>query len=395
MGKVALLLVLASMFSWTMMSADQRESFFQLSDNEALYAEKVLARENALSGFNIVVSNTEQDFTGYRELLDEVNYRNGSFDITATSTSGDTVRVKAQGTVGRADYTINADLIWRSKLAALNIDGPVNFSKGIGSSYLINGVNTRVDDREGESTGVLPHAFGIYSTIDQGHEAMQEGLNEALVVGGNDGAGGSFANGDSYGDSVPDFDSLSDKILKDVCNPMSPHNRCVFLNGDQTFAGNDTFGSRNNPVIVVVDGNTTFRGNIKGYGVLYIKGDFKTEVGQPTWEGLIYASTQGGSHELRGQPHIYGAVILRSENPGDPELHKSNYQPMDFTVRGEPVFNYSSEALMEIAEDFEIFLPSFDPGPDEVQVINIRQASSDAQKAASTYAEPGQDPTIF
>lgn len=379
MGNSAILLVLAAILSWTITSSSRHQIFLEQEDEQAYYEEKVLAREKALSGFNIVVSNTEYDFTGYRTELTSSDYRDGTFDITATSVSGDTVSVTATGRVGRAGYTIVADLIWRSKLAALNIDGPVNFSRGIGSSYLINGVNTRVNDPDGLSTGVLPHAYGIYSTINQAHQEMQAGLDEELVVGGNNGGPGSFANGATYGDSHPDFDDLSDKILKEVCNPASPHRRCIFLNGDQTFAGNDVFGSRHNPVVVIVDGNATFRGNVKGYGVLYVKGNFRTEVGQPRWEGLIFASTQGGSHELRGQPHIYGAVILRTENPGDPDLHKANYKPMDFTVRGEPVFHYSSEALMNIADKFGIFLSTFDPGPDEVQLINIRQASNVAQ----------------
>ncbi|MCH8247455.1 MAG: hypothetical protein IH951_13765 [Bacteroidetes bacterium] len=55
---------------------------------------------------------------------------------------------------------------------------------------------------------------------------------------------GSFANGAAYGDSLPDIDDLSDKILKEICNPAYPNKRCMFLDGDQTFSGNDTFGSR-------------------------------------------------------------------------------------------------------------------------------------------------------
>ena len=393
MGKSAILLALASILSWTMTSSSRHQTFLEQEDEQAYYEEHVLAREKALSGFNVVVSNTSFDFTGYRTELTSSDYRDGTFDITAMSSTGDTVNVTATGRVGRADYTFVADLIWRSKLAALNIDGPVNFSKGIGSSYLINGVNTRVDDPDGHSSGVLPHAYGIYSNINQAHQEMKAGLQDELVVGGNNGGPGSFANGASYGDSHPDFDDLSDKILNNVCNPDSPHSRCIFLNGDQTFAGNDVFGSRHNPVVVVVDGNVSFRGKIKGYGVLYIKGNFKTEVGQPRWEGLIYASTQGGSHELRGQPEIYGAVILRTENPGNPDFDKSKYEPMDFTVRGEPVFHYSSEALMNIADKFDIFLPSFDPGPDEVQVINIRQASSEAVASVAPSTSP--DSNIF
>ena len=115
----------------------QNLTFLDGEDEQAYYGEMVLAREKALSGFNIVVSNTEQDFTGYRSLLTSSDYRDGTFDITATSVSGDTVSVTAVGTVGRANYSILADVIWRSKLAALNIDGPVNFSNGSSNLNLL------------------------------------------------------------------------------------------------------------------------------------------------------------------------------------------------------------------------------------------------------------------
>ena len=76
-------------------------------------------------------------------------------------------------------------------------------------------------------------------------------------------------------------------------------------------------------------------------------------------------------------------------------MEKDDYPPMDFTVRGMPNFNYSSEALMNIADKFDIFMPSFDPGPDEVSVINLRQASDVALQAASYSSEPTQDPNVF
>lgn len=376
MGKSALLLAIVSIYSWTMTSSNQNRVRLEIEDEQAFYEEKVLAREQALSGFNLVVSNTENDFKTYRLDLESTEYGDGEFSISAITGPDNIVQVTATGKVGRAEYVIVGDMksVSGAKLAALNIDGLVSNARGIGASYLINGINTNPDDSQPGG----PNAFGVYSTSYEAHEEMQDGLRAELVMGGEYGDPGSFAYEEQAfldnPDDAPDFDALSSSILglclpsaSSEVEPFVPHSACdVLPTGDYVFAGNDVFGSPDYPTIMIVDGNATFRGNIQGYGILYVKGDFKTEVGQPRWEGLIFASTQGGEHELRGQPHLYGAVVLRSENT----------DPMSFKVRGEPTFHYSQMALDEyVAEPFDVLMDFVSAGTGGIELLNIRQTA--------------------
>ena len=375
MGKSALLLVIVSLYSWTLTNSNQKNIFLEREDEQAFYEEKVLAREQALSGFDMVVSNTVSDFDNFRIDLLKKPYRDGNFSMSALSSTNNVVTVLATGTVGRAEYSIIGDMIERggTKMAALNIDGPISSARGVGGSYLFTGVNTNPDDLEGMATGQGPNASGVHTVLESARIEMEDGLRPELVTGGKIGAGGSFTYGEN---EFVDFDRLSDTILSlcDVPNPV-----CIMMDGNQIFAGNDVFGTREEPVIVIVDGNATFRGNIRGYGVLYIKGNFNTEVGQPRWEGLIYASTSGGQHELRGQPKIYGAIVLRStDTDGNPVAtveEKEDLEPISFTVRGEPQFFFSSLALSRLSFLSAELTTMLKSEPIRVELTNVRQAA--------------------
>jgi len=378
MGKAALILVIASVYSWTMTLSNRAATFMDREDKQAFYEEKVLAREQALIGFNEVVANTVGDFDNYRLDLFDKTYRDGGFSISALSNTKDTVNVFATGTVGRAEYTFFGNIVERggTKLAALNIDGPVSSATGIGGSYGFTGVNTHPDDPPGVATGKGPNASGVHSILKSADTELQDGFRDELVTGGKTGEPGSFTSGEN---EYVNFDKLSDTILG-LCKPPSVHPSCITLHGDQVIAGNDVFGSREHPVIMIVDGDATFRGEIKGYGVLYIKGDFKTEVGKPRWEGLIYAPTAGGNRELRGQPEIYGAIVLRSTDehgvPATTPEEKEELAPINITVRGEPNVHFSASALTNLSFLSKELPQMLKSEPITGALINVQQAAS-------------------
>ncbi|GMQ80624.1 MAG: hypothetical protein BMS9Abin05_0052 [Rhodothermia bacterium] len=361
MGKTALLLVLVSIYGWTLNSSTQSRNYLEREDEQAFYQEKVLARERAMSGFNVVVTDTENDFDNFRLDLLSNQYRDGTFSISAIGGSGDTVTVLATGSVGRADYTIVADMVREasSPLSALNISGPVSTSLGNGNSFEITGYDTNPGDAVG--SGNAPDTYGINAMDTGAMIAMQGGLDADQVTG--KGGGNSFSDGFS----VKLVQLENDIATHPLC--VTDPARCPVFNGNQRFTGNDTFGSPEAPVIVTVNGDVEFKGNVTGYGILRVKGQFATVTGTPRWEGLVYASTNGGLHELRGNPKIYGALILESiTDQGGPGAE------MSFKIRGNAALYYSSMALDRIPVLNSIQVS----GPAEVQLLNIRQASAEA-----------------
>lgn len=356
MGKSAIILVLVLMYGWTLNYSTQNKTFLEREDEQAFYQEKVLAREQALSGFNMIVSDTENDFDNYRLNLLSKPYRDGSFSISAIGLSGDTVTVLATGTVGRAEYTIVGDLVQESTapLSALNIVGNVSTSLGNGNSFLITGYDTNPGGEVGSGDG--PDTYGINATNDDAMAAMQDGLDDDQVTG--KGGENSFSNGFEL-----NLDDLDYDIAHHPLCVLEP-DRCMTFNGDQQFTGNDTFGSSEEPVIVTVNGDVEFKGNVTGYGILRVNGQFATVTGTPRWEGLVFASTEGGLHELRGNPQIYGALILESTTDAE----------MSFVIRGNAALYYSSMALDRLSVMNALLVD----GPSEITLLNIQQASVDA-----------------
>ncbi len=355
MGKSAILLVLVSIYGWTLNYSTQSRAFLEREDEQAFYQEKVLAREQALSGFNMIVSDTENDFDNYRLNLLSKPYRDGSFSISAIGLSGDTVTVLATGTVGRAEYTIVGDLVQESTapLSALNIVGNVSTSLGNGNSFLITGYDTNPGGEVGSGDG--SDTYGINAMDNDAMTAMQDGLDDDQVTG--KGGENSFTTG--FGLDLADLDY-------DIANhPLCVvPGRCITFNGDQQFTGNDTFGSSEEPVIVTVNGDVEFKGNVTGYGILRVNGQFATVTGTPRWEGLVFASTEGGLHELRGNPQIYGALILESTTDAE----------MSFVIRGNAALYYSSIVL----ERLPVMSALQVDGPSEITLLNIQQASVEA-----------------
>ncbi|MCZ6704443.1 MAG: hypothetical protein O6942_00950 [Bacteroidetes bacterium] len=361
MGKSAILLVLVLIYGWSLNTSSQSRAYLEGEDEQAFYQEKVLARESAISGFNVIVTDTENDFDNFRLALQSRSYRDGNFSISAIGLSSDTVTVLATGSVGRASYTIVGDLVQdgSSPLSALNINGPVSTSLGNGNAFLITGYDTNPGGEVG--SGGAYATYGINTTEYGAMEAMQSGLDYDQVTG--KGGDNSFYNEFNLNLSHLSWDIETHELC--IAYPE----RCIVYSGNQTFTGNDTFGSPAEPVIVIVYGDCEFKGNVTGYGILRVKGQFSTVTGTPRWEGLVYASADGGLHELRGNPTIYGALILESitdqETPGS---------EMSFKIRGNAGLYYSSMALDRIP-----VLNSIQTnGPTEIQLLNIRQASVEA-----------------
>ena len=111
------------------------------------------------------------------------------------------------------------------------------------------------------------------------------------------------------------------------------------------------------------------RGAVQGHGILYVTGDFKTEVGQPHWQGMVYASGTGANHELRGEPRIDGAIIFRAtDETGDPGSPEDPPLPMTVTIRGNVSLNYSSYTLANMTS----LIPGLDAGTPLITLENVR-----------------------
>jgi len=297
MGRGILLIVLASTLSLSKMTASETETEIETQLVRTEYQEKILARELAHSAFNLVVANSTRDFTSFRESLSDRAYGDGMFAYSATGDSQGPIVIEAFGMVGGTVHRIDGVLekSGDALFDAITIDGPFSSVTGIGNSFMISGLNVPVGDEE--EVGVSADGHSIRTVLDEARLQLLDEIDGDQLVG---------IQGD--GDVVSgapnlDLDALQDSVLS--------HPDLVTLDGNQRFNGNTEFGTRENPVLMSINGDVRINGSVSGFGVLFVNGSLQA-MGTLQWEGLVIVSSVEGGVELRGTVDLYGALVMRS-----------------------------------------------------------------------------------
>ena len=104
----------------------------------------------------------------------------------------------------------------------------------------------------------------------------------------------------------------------------------------------EAWGTRDNPIVHVIDGDFAFLGNLDGFGVLIIDGANVTIGGNFHFEGiiLVVANDAPASITMGGTSRIFGSLVVVGP------LADINY-----TGGGTPEIMYSSEALMQMSQN--------------------------------------------
>jgi len=298
MGRGLLLIVLASSITLSNMNASEKETELETRVVLTDYQEKVLSRELAHSALNVVVSKTSRDFRNYRDQVSDRAYGDGMYAFTAEGVPAGPVTVVSYGQVGDVIHQITAVLEKDGAvvLDAITLDGPFESVTGNGTSFSISGIDGPLSG-EDESGFLGADGHAIRTTLPEARDMFLSNIDPTQLEG-VDGEGDVVS-----GDSNTDLDALQDSILA--------HPLLNTMQGDQRFNGNDSFGTREVPVIVSVNGDVKITGSVEGFGILLINGSLVTP-GSLTWEGIIMVVSDGGSTDLRGNVDIRGALIMRS-----------------------------------------------------------------------------------
>lgn len=298
MGRGILLIVLASTITLSKMNASEKETEIETHVVLTDYQEKVLARELAHSALNVAVSKATRDFASYRAEVSDRAYGDGMYAWTASGDPSGPVTLEGFGQVGGVIHRIVAVLEKSGDplLDAITLDGPFSSVTSSGTSFTISGIDAPLDDEDEEShIGSDGHA--IRTTLSSAQD-MFLGAIAADQLQGVEGSGDVVT-----GEPNIDLDALQDSVLA--------HPSLTTLQGDQKFKGNDSFGSRDNPVVMSVNGDVKVVGSVEGFGILLINGSLTTP-GTLNWEGIIMVVSDGGSTDMRGNVEVRGALIMRS-----------------------------------------------------------------------------------
>ena len=299
MGRGLLLIVLASSITMSQMNASEKETEIETQIVLTDYQEKVLSRELAHSALNLVVANVSRDFRSYRAQVADRAYGDGMYAFTSEGEAAGPVTVVSYGQVGDVIHQISAVLEKDGTpvLDAITLDGPFESVTGSGTSFSISGIDGPLAG-EDESNFFGADGHAIRTTLPEARDMFLSNI-AAEQLQGIEGDGDVVA-----GPSYTDLDALQDSILT--------HPSLSTLQGDQRFKGNDSFGSRESPVLMSINGDVTISGSVEGYGILLINGSLITP-GTLVWEGIVMVVSDGGSTDLRGNVDVRGALIMRSQ----------------------------------------------------------------------------------
>lgn len=298
MGKGMLFLVMASSYIVAQLNFSEAESITASEAVRAEYVENILARELAHSAFNLVVSRISQDFSNYRADDSELAYGDGMYAFSASGDAQGPVQITAYGEVGTAVHLIQTTLERTGKpiLDSFTIDGPMSTVTAHGSSFMISGMDQPANEEDlAGGNGADGHA--IRTILGSTKKAFTDAIDGAQLIG----LAGEM-------DIVNGETEVDLSILE---NAIRDHEDLQVLEGTQRFTGKNTFGSVEEPVLLMVNGDLTNRGDVTGYGVLVVNGSL-SNAGSIRWEGLVLLSSAGGDHEFKGSTDIYGALVMRS-----------------------------------------------------------------------------------
>ena len=279
------------------------------------------------------------------------------------------VIVTSTGTVGTTTRTITVVV---SKTAALAINGALAFPGSQadvsvrGSSFVIDGRDSKIADQPGAPTGAAPAVYGV--AVNAGLPALAAGLEAALGAGaqhdvrGRDrtdpsatarGANTIRADGALTAQAVTDFVDAA-KSAADVTINASPGHGSSLSNIGSTCAidveSSTCWGTRARPKIVYVRGAlpdvgtryTSLRltGESSGTGILIVENGVVEIGGSFRWNGPIVVTGRNVGIRFRGDGSqlVYGATIVNEVNPGA-------VANLDGDGVGKPYILYSNEAL--------------------------------------------------
>jgi len=279
------------------------------------------------------------------------------------------VVVTSTGTIGATTRTITVVV---SKTAALPINGALGFpgaqaDVGVrGSSFVIDGRDTKIADRPGAPTGVAAAVYGI--AVNGALPALATRLETALAAGGQSdvrgtdrtdpsatgrGANTIRADGALTSQAVTDFVDAA-KSAADVTINASPGNGSSLSNVGSTCAtdveSSTCWGTSARPKIVYVRGalpdigtrytGLSLGGTSAGTGILIVENGIVEIGGSFRWNGPIVVTGRNVGIRFRGDGSqvVYGATIVNELNP----VAVANIEGDSV---GKPHILYSNEAL--------------------------------------------------
>lgn len=333
MGKGVLIIVMATTMAAGVMYMSQSEQMLSQTSKEGDYKDEILARETAVSAYNLIVGKVKRDFDGYRSSYTDLDYGKAKYDISATSAEDGTVTVVATGKYGYHEYEITGSVSkgGGSVLDAVTISSPVS-KITLSDNYVISGKDTRADGSAGSGSDV----HGILTNVAATYTALLAERDSDQVIG--------MSGTTDIVQRQPrtDLGTLRSSIL----NYSGPDKES--FSGDQRWDAGDAIGGSGLPKVVLVEGDVELKSSFSGYGVLFVSGTLKMK-DDAFWNGIVYVIGSKSRVELKDDARVSGALVMDNSEITDVPA------PVDEGDRGLPGGHFDVDVFDEENSTKEIY----------------------------------------
>lgn len=396
MGKALLLFVFAASLSGSILMAKLHVGSVDRARLSASEQSQLLAHDIARTGYALGTERLARNYQPFTQ--SGIQYGGGTYDVRAAVQSDGLMHLTTTGHFGDQSFSVNGE--YSNLNSPCNLLGAVflNAQLGpavqlVGSGFSIRGNDTRPPSRTGGTLEVDGPGYTVAGILAD--TLISEAFSVPLGGYGNLNLGvtlGGISDEGYLRDLVGCLLTAVSTVVDDTDNLLSGG-----LYSDQSF------GTPTSPEITMVEGDATFDGTTRGYGILLVEGDLVTE-DDFVWEGLVMAFGEGiATVSLSDDSHIYGALvggglpepqgllgtILGNTNidlldvldltlfqlldqagaiTGDLGLYR---RPMGFMLSDNSTISYSEEAL-----DYVRMLLTDLPGTTRTALINQRLGMS-------------------
>jgi len=364
MGKAVLIILLSSGIMFSIVSLNTNKILEQATSKVVNHHSMIRARNIANSMVGIALSklSDDNDWRVTNSVSKNLLDGNVNYTVKDKNFAGENlIQISAEATY----FGITKKVIAYTEVDPASASGPPFFSYSIlaGADYRIDGANNNVEDDVNPLWNSNTHSNDETELTCSGENYLQKGFltyttsfdvdwSEGVTISPNQNPGGDPAYSFAPAVTIPDFSAVSHKNDADEV-----------YEGNKTYSGTITMGTKDNPKIIYVGGQLSIQGTVTGYGVFIVQGgiviggDLLLDTPDPTESKLALYTSSTLTMDVQNS-EVHAQIFAKDRVLIDESgivFHGSITSGADVRVRGDDVDIYYKPASRSlIAPFFEV-----------------------------------------
>ncbi|MEO0741525.1 MAG: hypothetical protein AAF089_08030 [Bacteroidota bacterium] len=306
MGKLTLLIALATVLGSTLVVYTARTSAFAAASDRAEAQADMIARQAAQAGHNLVLGAMLDDY-GFKGALDfqQQAFQGGAFEVDyKPTTDGQSLTFEVTGVFDGATHRVTSRYNW----IPADFPGPIWIDAPYVTADLTGSTITG-----GPGQNNVYYAFDRFEKLRLSPLVSFQDMRDAFAteLDAVRSSGASLRLEDTMDAIVEYTGALSLETLYMTALGAIERGDVVLDTSSPVVTGSATYGSAAEPAIVYKENSMELTGTIRGYGLLIVDGTLEV-TGTLDWDGLVLVRSFEDFLPVRfpGRVTIDGALLI-------------------------------------------------------------------------------------